>query len=70
MCDGYNSLWSEAEFRVQNKDGHDNHKSNKCGSEDVDDHRLGKDFCRVAIFEFVSSQQFWVQGFIKVWTFQ
>ena len=55
MCDGYNSLWSEAEFRVQNEDGHDNHKSNKCGSENVDDHRLGKDFCRVAIFEFVSS---------------
>ena len=55
MCDGYNSLWSEAEFRVQNEDWHNYDESDKCESERVDDHRLGKDFRRVAIFEFVSS---------------
>lgn len=57
MCDGYNSLWSESEFWVQNKDWHDNDKSNKCGSKDVDHHGFFKMFIFVAIFKFIQSRQ-------------
>jgi len=47
MSDGDNSLWSVSELWVQNKDWHDNDKSNESCCQDVDDQGLLKGFLGV-----------------------
>ena len=42
VSDGDDSLRSVSKFGVQNKDRHDNDKSNESSCQHVDDHGLGK----------------------------